>query len=140
MNWTPKTPYLATDGIIEVYDKDNTFLGIVLIERKNEPTGLAIPGGFVDIGESTENAAIREMKEETTLDVKVTKLLGVYSEPSRDKRFHVVSTVYICSAIGVPKGNDDAKEASIYKIDKIPMDKLVFDHKNIIEDYLKQLK
>ena len=137
MKWTPKTPYLATDGIIEVYDEDDTFLGIVLIERKNEPTGLAIPGGFVDVGESTENAVIREMKEETTLDVKVKKLLGVYSDPLRDKRFHVVSTVYICRATGVPKGCDDAKSAKIYAIKDIPMDKLVFDHQNIIEDYLK---
>ena len=137
MSWTPKTPYLAADGIIEVFNEDNIFLGIVLIERKNEPKGLAIPGGFVDVGESTENAVIREMKEETTLDVKVKKLHGVYSDPSRDKRFHVVSTVYICTAKGLPKGEDDAKEARIYKIDDIPLDKLVFDHKKIIEDYLK---
>lgn len=137
-HWTPKTPYLATDGIIEVYDQSGRFEGIVLIERKNIPEGLAFPGGFVEIGESVENALKREMKEETALDVSISKLLGVYSDPQRDKRFHTVSVVFICKAAGIPMGCDDAKEASIYALDKVPKDKLVFDHQKIFEDYIKQ--
>lgn len=131
-----ETPYLTTDGIIELYNKDK-FLGIVLIERLNEPHGLALPGGFVDIGESVENALVREMKEETSLDVKISRLQNIYSEPSRDPRFHTVSAVYICKAKGTPKACDDAKEVFVYKLDEIPLNKLVFDHKKIVEEYLK---
>jgi len=111
-----KTPHLAADGIIEIYEND-TFKGIVLIDRKNPPHGLALPGGFVDIGEKVEDACVREMREETTLDVTLIGLLGVYSDPKRDKRFHCVSCVYVCKASGVPKGEDDAKKAEIYKIE-----------------------
>ncbi|WP_321311756.1 NUDIX hydrolase [Halarcobacter sp.] len=131
-----ETPYLTTDGIIELYNEDK-FLGIVLIERLNEPHGLALPGGFVDIGESVENALIREMKEETSLDVKISRLQNIYSEPSRDPRFHTVSAVYVCKAEGIPRACDDAKEVFIYKLDEIPLEKLVFDHRKIIEDYIK---
>lgn len=138
MPFIPKTPYLTTDGIVEIYDKDETFLGIVLIQRKNTPLGLALPGGFVDVGESVESAVIREMKEEISLDVKIVKLLGVYSDPKRDMRFHTASVTYVCKAYGKPIGADDAKEASVYKLNNIPLDKLVFDHKLILEDYLKE--
>jgi 8-oxo-dGTP diphosphatase len=137
MAWIPKTPYLTTDGIVEIYDDNKNFLGIVLIQRKNEPLGLALPGGFVDVGESVETAVVREMKEEISLDVKITKLLGVYSDPSRDPRFHTASAVYICKAHGEPLGADDAKEASLYKLDAIPLEELVFDHRKIVEDYLR---
>lgn len=137
-HWTPKTPYLATDGIIEVYDQGGSFEGIVLIERKNTPTGLAFPGGFVEVGESVEDALKREMKEETALEVSITKLLGVYSDPQRDKRFHTVSIVFLCRATGVPRGGDDAKEAYVYALDKVPKDTLVFDHQKIFEDYMRQ--
>ena len=130
-----KTPYLSVDGIIELYE-ENIFQGIVLIERMNTPLGLAIPGGFVDIGESVEDAVVREMKEETDLDVTIVKLLNVYSDPKRDPRFHTASVVYICKAEGIPKGLDDAKEAIVYKKDEIPFDKLVFDHAQILKDYL----
>jgi 8-oxo-dGTP diphosphatase len=131
-----KTPYLATDGIIQVFDGNGNFKGIVLIERKNPPLGLAIPGGFVEIGEKVEDALIREMKEETSLDVEIVRTLGVYSDPKRDPRFHAVSVVFVCKAYGKPKAKSDAKEAKIYKLEEIPFDKLVFDHKEILKDYL----
>ena len=133
-----KTPYLAVDGIIKLYDENENFKGIVLIERLNRPLGVAIPGGFVDIGETVENAVVREMKEETTLDITIESLLGVYSDPSRDERFHTASIVYICKAYGTPKAADDAKEVYVYKIDEIPLEKLVFDHKKIILDFLEK--
>ena len=133
-----KTPFLAVDGIIKLYDENENFKGIVLIERLNTPLGVAIPGGFVDIGETVENAVVREMKEETSLDITIESLLGVYSDPSRDARFHTASIVYICKAYGTPKAADDAKEVYVYKIDEIPLEKLVFDHKKIILDFLKK--
>ena len=132
-----KTPYLTVDGIIKLYDEEENFKGIVLIERLNRPLGIAIPGGFVDIGETVENAVIREMKEETSLDVSIESLLGVYSDPKRDERFHTVSLVYVCKAYGKPIAQDDAKEVFVYKKDEIPLDKLVFDHKIIMTDFLK---
>lgn len=132
-----ETPFLSTDGIIKIYDKDDIFKGIVLIERLNKPHGLALPGGFVDIGESVEEALIREMKEETSLDVEILSLLNIYSNPNRDPRFHTASAVYICKSYGTPKAQDDAKEVFIYNLDELPLEKLVFDHKKIIEDFLK---
>jgi len=139
MSWKPKTPYLTTDGIVEIYDLSEKFLGLVLIQRKNTPLGLALPGGFVDVGESVEDAVVREMKEEISLDVEIKELFGVYSNPTRDKRFHTVSVVYICKAYGTPIGADDAKEASIVKLENLKFDKLVFDHGNILRDYLKKI-
>lgn len=130
-----QTPFLAVDGIVEIYSDNGTFQGIVLIERRNKPIGLAIPGGFVDIGETVETAVVREMKEELSLDVTIQSLLGVYSDPARDSRFHCVSIVYICKAFGMPVGADDAKEAFIYSLDDIPYEKLVFDHAKILRDY-----
>ncbi|PLY09904.1 MAG: NUDIX hydrolase [Arcobacter sp.] len=132
-----KTPHLTVDGIIKLYDEKDNFRGIILIERLNKPLGIALPGGFVDIGETVETALIREMKEETSLDVTIELLLGVYSDPKRDERFHTVSLVYICKAYGEPLAQDDAKDVFIYKKDEIPLDKLVFDHKKIIKDFLK---
>lgn len=139
MAFTPKTPYLTTDGIIEVYEGE-TFKGIVLIERKNDPKGLALPGGFVDVGERVEDALVREMKEETHLDVTISRLLGVYSDPARDPRFHTASVVYVAKAEGEPRGGDDAKEAKLYLLDAIPLDTLVFDHADIVKAYLLSLK
>ncbi len=136
MSWKPKTPYLTTDGIVEIYNSSDELLGIVLIQRKNTPIGLALPGGFVDVGESVEYAVVREMKEEISLDVEIKELFGVYSEPTRDKRFHTASIVYICKAYGTPIGADDAKEAMVVKLEDLELDKLVFDHGDILRDYL----
>ncbi|AKF24801.1 NUDIX hydrolase [Sulfurovum lithotrophicum] len=132
-----KTPYVAVDGIVMLYDSKEVFKGIVLIERKNPPFGMALPGGFVDVGESCESAVVREMKEEISLDVQIIRLLGVYSDPQRDPRFHTVSVVYICKAYGEPEAADDAKKCFIYLPDKIPMEKLVFDHAKIVGDFLR---
>jgi len=134
-----KTPLLAVDGIVEITDANGEFQGIVLIERKNPPLGLALPGGFVDIGERVEEAVIREMKEELCLDVAIRSLLGVYSDPARDARGHTVSIVYICRSSGTPVGADDAKKATVYPLDALPLDQLVFDHAAILNDYLKTL-
>lgn len=132
------TPYVSVDGIVQIVDENDLIQGIVLIERLNRPIGLALPGGFVDKGESVENALIREMKEEICLDVSIKSLLGVYSDPLRDERFHTVSIVYICKAQGIPVGADDAKSAYICPLDTIPFEKLVFDHAQIIRDYLNR--
>ncbi len=137
MRFEVKTPYLATDVIIRLWEGEK-FKGIVLIERKYPPVGLAIPGGFVEIGEKVEDAAVREMKEETGLDVSLKGLLGVYSDPARDPRAHVVSVVWIGDATGEPKAGDDAKEVKVFKLEDIPLDKLVFDHKRIILDFMKR--
>lgn len=137
MAFTPKTPYLTTDGIVEIYNDANEFTGIVLIKRKYPPIGWALPGGFVDVGERVEDACKREMKEEISLDVAISSLLGVYSDPKRDKRFHTVSVVFVCKANGKPKGADDAKEAVMVKPEEIEFKKLVFDHAEILKDYLK---
>lgn len=133
-----KTPLLAVDGIVEIVEANGEFGGIVLIERKNTPLGLALPGGFVDIGETVEHAVVREMKEELCLDVTIRSLLGVYSDPTRDARGHTVSIVYVCRASGMPQGADDAAAAFVYPLDRLPLEKLVFDHAQIIEDYLRQ--
>ncbi len=132
-----ETPLLAVDGIINVQDENGKFIGIVLIERKYPPIGLALPGGFVEVGETVERAVIREMKEETGLDVIILRQFHVYSDPARDPRRHTVSVVFECVARGEPKGSDDAKVAKVYPYDKIPFDKLVFDHAEILKDYLE---
>ena len=107
--------------------------GIVLIERKNPPHGWALPGGFVDYGESYETAALREAKEETGLEVSLTRQFHTYSKPDRDPRQHTASTVFIATATGVPQGLDDALQARIFSRDNLP--KLVFDHGQIVDDY-----
>jgi len=132
----PKTPYLAVDGVVRLWEGER-FKGIVLIERRYEPLGYALPGGFVEVGETVEEAVLREVKEETGLDAQIVKLLGVYSEPNRDPRFHVVSVVFVLDAYGEPKGGDDAKKAVVFPIEDLPFDKIVFDHAKILKDYLR---
>lgn len=140
MPFKPKTPYLTTDGIVEIYNDSQSLAGIVLIKRKYPPLGLALPGGFVDVGESVEDACIREMKEEISLDVTIKSLLGVYSNPNRDKRFHTVSIVYICKAYNIPTAVDDALEVMVVPLDKLEPNSMVFDHGDILRDYLKNKK
>ncbi len=106
----------------------------VLIERANPPYGWALPGGFVDIGETVEQAAIREANEETGLDVELTSLLGIYSDPSRDPRNHTVTAVYIGQAHGRPIAADDAKNCAIFTFDNLP-EPLAFDHMMVLADY-----
>ena len=103
-----KNPVPTVDIIIEIQREDGKE-GIVLIKRKNPPHGWAIPGGFVDYGESLEEAAVREAKEETSLDVQLKKQLHTYSDPDRDPRQHTISTVFVASARGRPKAEDDAQ-------------------------------
>jgi 8-oxo-dGTP diphosphatase len=124
-----RNPLLTVDIIIELADG-----GVVLIERKNPPHGWALPGGFVDYGESIESAAMREAKEETSLDVVLTEQFYTYSDPARDARHHTVSTVFIATAQGIPRGADDAKVASAFRRDNLPVP-LVFDHARILSDY-----
>ena len=134
MAFDPKTPYLTTDGIVEIY-RDGIFEGIVLIERKNPPLGWALPGGFVDRGERVEAALKREMREEIGLDVSIVSLLGVYSDPARDPRFHTVSVVYVARADGMPVSGDDAKNAVVVPLERLDGYTPCFDHGEIIEAY-----
>jgi 8-oxo-dGTP diphosphatase len=124
----PVTPLVAVDIIIEFGE------GIVLIERKNEPYGWALPGGFVDVGESLEGAAMREALEETSLHVDLLELLYVYGKPGRDRRGHTVSIIYIGEGRGHLMAADDAKGARVFGHETLP-DSLAFDHREIIADY-----
>jgi len=127
----PRSPLLTVDIIFEI---DN---GILLIERKNEPYGWALPGGFVEYGETVESAAKREAMEETNLEPANLYLFGVYSSPDRDPRFHTVSIVFVATARGeYIKAGDDAKNAKIFTKETLP-ENIVFDHKKIISDYFK---
>jgi 8-oxo-dGTP diphosphatase len=107
---------------------------VVLIRRKNAPLGWALPGGFVDEGERVEDAAIREAREETLLDVTLDRLFYVYSDPARDDRQHTLSVVFTATAQGQPVGADDAQEARLFALDALPTP-LAFDHAAILADY-----
>jgi 8-oxo-dGTP diphosphatase len=128
----PVTPLLAADAIIELADLPGR--PIVLIERAYPPLGWAIPGGFVDVGETVEQAARREAKEETGLDVRLIALLGIYSDPARDPRGHTVTPVYVAEASGLPVAGDDAKNCQIFLLDELP-GLLAFDHAKVLADY-----
>ncbi|MFA7684004.1 MAG: NUDIX hydrolase [Syntrophales bacterium] len=127
-----KNPLPTVDIIIEIPEK-----GIVLIDRKNPPYGWAIPGGFVDYGESLEEAAMREALEETGLRVELKRQMHTYSDPLRDPRHHTITTVFIARANGVPVAGDDAQEAGIFKERDLPAT-IVFDHREILLDYFRQ--
>lgn len=130
---SPICPPLAADVIAEVGDR------IVLIERKNFPPGWAIPGGFVEVGESVERAAIREVWEETSLEVELRALLGVYSRPDRDPRGHTVTVAYVGRGRGTPHARDDAKATGLFRPDEPPQP-LAFDHAEILADYLRFIR
>ncbi|HBL23052.1 MAG TPA: NUDIX hydrolase [Deltaproteobacteria bacterium] len=127
---TLKTPLLTVDVIVRFQG------GIILIERKNPPPGWALPGGFVDVGESVEEAAVREAREETSLDVRLIEQFHVYSSPDRDPRFHTVSVVFIGDGTGVLEGRDDAARAAVFTADSLPS-VIAFDHGRIISDYFR---
>lgn len=124
-----RNPVPTVDIIIEIGPQ------IVLIKRKNPPYGWALPGGFVDYGESFETAALREAKEETCLDVFGLTQFRTYSNPDRDERMHTASTVFIARAEGYPVGADDAQRADLFSEDHLP--ELAFDHGTILEDYFQ---
>lgn len=129
----PVCPPIAADVIAEIGDR------IVLIERRNFPPGWAIPGGFVEVGERVEDAAVREAREETSLEVELRALLGVYSRPDRDPRGHTISVVYVGRARGEPRADDDAKGVGLFAPDALPAP-LAFDHAEILADYLRFIR
>jgi ADP-ribose pyrophosphatase YjhB (NUDIX family) len=126
-----KNPIPTVDIIIEISE------GIVLIKRKNYPHGWAIPGGFVDYGESLEDAAARESKEETGLEVTELRQFHTYSAPDRDPRQHTISTVFTAKGQGTLKADDDAEDAGVFTEDNLP-DDFAFDHKDIVKEYFKK--
>lgn len=129
-----KNPLPTVDIIIEVDEADKNRL--ILIKRKNPPRGWALPGGFVDYGESLEEAAVREAKEETSLDISLMHQLHTYSDPDRDPRHHTITTVYVASAKGTAKAMDDAENIGIFDETDLP-ENLVFDHGKILKDYFE---
>jgi len=130
----PVTPLLAADVIIEMVDRPGS--PIILIERHNPPLGWAIPGGFVDVGETVEHAAVREAREETGTEVRLKVLLGLYSNPARDNRGHTVTAVYVGEARGLATAGDDARALQLFD-PLAPPQPLAFDHALILEDYVR---
>ncbi|NJK36439.1 MAG: NUDIX hydrolase [Oscillatoriales cyanobacterium RM2_1_1] len=129
---TDRNPAPTVDIIIELIDRPTR--PIVLIERRNPPHGWAIPGGFIDYGESAETAARREALEETSLPVELTEQFYVYSNPQRDPRRHTLAIVFLATATGEPEAADDAQTLDIFEPDQIPTS-LCFDHGQILQDY-----
>jgi ADP-ribose pyrophosphatase YjhB (NUDIX family) len=129
----PNCPPIAADVIIEIRTK------VVLIERRNFPFGWAIPGGFVEFGETVEQTAAREVREETSLDVELRELLGVYSRPDRDPRGQTVTVVYIGGSKGTPWAADDAQNVDLFDPDVLPSP-MAFDHRDILADYRRFLR
>jgi 8-oxo-dGTP diphosphatase len=129
----PVTPALTVDVVIELADRPGQ---VLLIERRFEPLGWALPGGFVEVGETVEAAAVREAGEETGLDVELVELLGVYSDPARDPRGHTVSVVFTGRARGVPHAADDARAIAV--VDPRQPPPLAFDHARILADYCRR--
>ena len=133
----PETPKLAVDAVIYDFYRN----GFIIIERQYSPYGFALPGGFVDIGETTEEAIIREVKEETNLDCEIKNLIGVYSEPNRDPRYHIISVAYNLDIIdGELKAKDDAKSVRAIHTNELLSgisDKMINDHFKILKDGMK---
>ena len=127
-----RNPVPTVDVIIEMRDTGN---GIVLIERKNPPFGWALPGGFVDYGETLEQAAVREAREETSLDIELVRQFHAYSDPSRDPRGHTITMVFIATAEGIPTARDDARAVAVLRPEKVRVP-LAFDHRKILDDYI----
>ena len=132
-----RNPFPTVDIIIELTGRGGP-APIVLIERRNPPLGWALPGGFVDYGESTEDAARREAAEETGLEVSLKALLGVYSRPDRDLRQHTLSITYVAEAAGEPKAGDDAAGLAVFSPGELP-EALCFDHGRILRHYRQWL-
>jgi len=130
MTETPRNPLLTVDIIIEVEDS------IVLIERLNPPYGWALPGGFVNYGESLETSARREAREETSLKVRLIEQFYTYSQPDRDPRHHTVTTVFIAKGFGIPKAGDDAANLGLFTGQELP-ERMAFDHDKILDDYFR---
>jgi len=127
----PRQPKLAVDCIIRVGDK------VLLIHRRNEPVGWALPGGFVEYGETVENAVRREMREETGLELADLEQFRVYSDPERDPRGHTVSVVFTARGIGQPNAGDDADRFRLASVEELHPDELVFDHFRILQDFAR---
>ena len=138
-----RNPFPTVDIIIEMTPSPQREqalgkeTGILLINRKNLPRGWALPGGFVDYGESLESAAVREALEETALKVDLIYQLGAYSDPKRDPRHHTISVVFVARAAGEPRAHDDAKDVDIFYRDSLPQH-LAFDHRKILQDYFNK--
>ena len=128
----PRTPEVTVDLVIELVDKPGR--PIVVIRRGHPPPGHALPGGFVDIGETVEHAAMREAREETGLEITLREILGVYSDPARDPRGHSVAIVYVATASGEPVAGDDAAAVIVTDPDQSPPH--LFDHGKILADYI----
>lgn len=131
MHYRNPTP---TADIIILMNRPDGRQGIILIKRKNRPYGWALPGGFVDYGESLEDAAVREAKEETSLDIRLKSQMHSYSDPGRDPRKHTITTVFIAEAEGIPIARDDALEIGVFTREEIDFP-LAFDHRRILDDY-----
>lgn len=131
----PETPRLTTDVVLRLVEDERPHR-LVLIERAAEPYGLALPGGFVEVGERVESAARREACEEVGLEPVLDGLLGVYSDPARDPRGHNVSITWVGHATGRPRAATDAASVHLFSEEALPFDRLVFDHATILRDYL----